>query len=107
MEKMLSVDQALLVVKLVAGGIVAFLAIMLWSKTRDGSWICLVAAAVFSYAEVALELLVRLGIAACAKNVFWGFGVEGIQLALTCAVYFFVILAFIIMLAKSHGERNV
>ena len=107
MEEMLSLDQILLVVKLVAGGIIAFLAIMLWSKTRESSWICLVAAAVFSYAEVALELLSRLGIATSERLVFFGLGVGGIQLVLTCAVYFFVILAFIIMLAKVHGDKNV
>lgn len=107
MEEMLNLEQILLIVKLVAGGIVAFLAIMLWSKTRESSWICLVAAAVFSYAEVVLELLFRLGIATSERIGFFGFGVGGIQLVLTCAVYFFVILAFIIMILKIHGDKNV
>ena len=37
------------IVKLVLGGLLAFLAIMLWSKTRDPAWMALVAGAITGY----------------------------------------------------------
>ncbi len=52
----------LYIIKLILGGVAAFLAIMLWSKTRDVAWMALVAGTVTTYASVVYEMLVGFGI---------------------------------------------
>lgn len=55
-------------IKLVLGGIAAFLAILLWSKSRAASWMCLVASVLISYAGIIFEMMISLGI--ITANVF-------------------------------------
>ncbi|MBQ0050738.1 MAG: hypothetical protein KBT11_01585 [Treponema sp.] len=104
---MAQTDLVLFIAKLVAGGIIAFLAIMLWSKTRHVSWMCLVTGEVFSYAAIVFELLVKLGVASSTNLPFFGFGVEGILLLLNIATSLFIIVAFIMLLASSSRGENV
>ncbi len=97
---MIQSEIILYIIKLVLGGIAAFLAIMLWSKTRDAAWISLVAGAVTSYAGIVFEMLVKLGII-----VPGGIAVAGIPLAtllFTIIPSLFFILAFILMLIRSR-----
>jgi len=93
-------EMLLFIVKLVLGGITAFLAIMLWSKTRDAAWMSLVAGAVTSYAGIVYDMMVRLGII-----IPGGLSVAGIPLAtllFTVIPSCFFILAFILMLIRSR-----
>jgi|WetSurMetagenome_2_1015567.scaffolds.fasta_scaffold99188_3 hypothetical protein len=90
----------LFIVKLVFGGITAFLAIMLWSKTRDAAWMALVAGAVTSYAGIVYDMMIQLGII-----VPDGVAIKGIPLAtllFTVIPSCFFILAFILMLIRSR-----
>ena len=50
----------LFIIKLTLGGIAAFLAIFVMSKTRDASWMFLVAGFLFSYAAMVIELMAEL-----------------------------------------------
>ncbi len=97
---MVQSELLLFIVKLVLGGITAFLAIMLWSKTRDAAWMSLVAGAVTSYAGIVYDMMVRLGII-----IPGGVSVAGIPLAtllFTVIPSCFFILAFILMLVRSR-----
>ena len=97
---MVQSELLLFIVKLVLGGITAFLAIMLWSKTRDAAWMSLVAGAVTSYAGIVYDMMVRLGII-----IPGGISVAGISLAtllFTVIPSCFFILAFILMLIRSR-----
>lgn len=97
---MLQSEIILYIIKLVLGGIAAFLAIMLWSKTRDAAWVSLVAGAVTSYAGVVFEMLVKLGVI-----VPGGLAVAGIPIAtllFTVIPSIFFILAFILMLNRNR-----
>lgn len=51
-----------LVSRLVVVAITAFLAILLWSRTRDLAWMLIVIGAVASYADLLFDLLVRFGL---------------------------------------------
>jgi orotate phosphoribosyltransferase-like protein len=96
---MIQSEIVLYIIKLVLGGIAAFLAVMLWSKTRDAAWISLVAGAVTSYAGIVFEMLVKLGII-----VPGGIAIAGIPLAtmmFTVIPELFFILAFILMIARN------
>ncbi|WP_294429290.1 hypothetical protein [uncultured Treponema sp.] len=89
------------IIKLLLGGIIAFLAIMLWSKTRDFSWMFLVFAAVTGYSSIVFDLLLKLGFVTSRQILVLGNEIPLIQLVLTIVPNFFVIAAFILMLIKT------
>ncbi|MGI0529196.1 hypothetical protein [Treponema socranskii] len=55
-------DIILSIIKLVLGGIAAFCAILLWSKTRDAAWMSLAAGVVTSYASFVYDMMTELGV---------------------------------------------
>ena len=59
---MLESEVIFYIVKLIFGGITAFLAILLLSRTRDSAWIFMICGAIFSYAGLVFELLLKIGI---------------------------------------------
>ena len=88
----------LFIIKLVTGGMVAFLAILLMSKKRSLAWSFMVSGFLLSYAALVYELLIELGVLTATK-----YGLAGIPVStLICAVLpaACYITAFIIMLAK-------
>ena len=88
----------LFIIKLVAGGIVAFLAILLMSKKRSAGWAFMVSGFLFSYASLVYELLIELGVLTATKYGLWGIPVSTLICAALPSVCF--IIAFIVMLAK-------
>lgn len=93
------------IIKLVLGGLIAFLAIMLWSRTRDFSWMFLVFAAVTGYSAVVFDLLLGLGVVSVQKIMIFGSEIPLMRLVLAVVPGLFVIVAFILMLIKS-GRRQ-
>ena len=88
----------LFIIKLIAGGIVAFLAILLMSKKRTLAWSFMVSGFLLSYASMVYELLIELGVLTATK-----YGLHGIPVStLICATLPSIcyITAFIIMIAK-------
>ena len=88
----------LYIIKLVLGGIAAFLAIMLWSRTRDVAWMCLVAGTVTGYAGIVYELLEKFGIILASSAKFCGIPLSSLLFASIPSV--FIILGFILMLLR-------
>ena len=90
----------LFIIKLVAGGIVAFMAILLMSKKRSAGWAFMVSGFLLSYASLVYELLIELGVLTATKYGLWGIPIS----TLLCAVLpsFCFMIAFIIMLAKRN-----
>ena len=88
----------LFIIKLVAGGIVAFLAILLMSKKRTVAWSFMVSGFLLSYAALVYELLIELGVLTVTKYGLWGIPVSTLICAVLPALCY--ITAFIIMLAK-------
>ena len=90
----------LFIIKLVSGGIVAFLAILLMSKKRTVAWSFMVSGFILTYAALVYELLIELGVLTATKYGFWGIPVS----TLLCVVLpaFCYITAFIIMLVKRN-----
>lgn len=87
-------------IKLILGGIAAFLAIMLWSKTRDAAWMSLVASVITSYAGIVFEMLCSLGIIE-VKGLFF-FDIPVVTLLFNVIPSLFLILAFILMLGRNR-----
>lgn len=88
----------LFIIKLVAGGIVAFLSILLMSKKRSAGWAFMVSGFLLSYASLVYELLIELGVLTATKYGLWNIPVSTLICAVLPSLCF--IIAFIIMLAK-------
>ncbi len=89
-------QMILYAVKLVLGGIAAFCSILLWSKTKDAVWMCLVVGVVAKYAGVVYEILVTLGIIFPESAVF--LGIPLLTLIFTALPDIFFVIAFVLML---------
>lgn len=92
------------IIKLVLGGIIAFLAIMLWSRTRDYSWMFLVLAAVTGYSAIVFDLLLKLGFVSSREIILLGNRIPLVQLVLAIVPSLFVIIAFVLMLIKTRRK---
>ena len=88
----------LFIIKLVTGGMVAFLAILLMSKKHSLAWSFMVSGFLLSYAALVYELLIELGVLTATKYGLWGIPVSTLICAVLPALCY--IIAFIIMLAK-------
>ena len=88
----------LFIIKLVTGGIVAFLAILLMSKKRTVAWSFMVSGFLLYYVSLVYELLIELGVLTATKYGLWNIPVSTLLCVLLPAVCY--IVAFIIMLIK-------
>jgi len=88
----------LFIIKLIAGGIVAFLAILLMSKKRSIAWTFMVSGFILSYAALVYDLLIELGVLSATKYGLWGIPVSTLICVILPALCY--ITAFIIMLAR-------
>ena len=91
-------DILLFIIQLSVGAIVAFLAILLMSKTRDAAWMSMVGGFLCSYAAIVFELLVKLGVLSPTSIPVLGIPLS--TLLSTTVPSLFFIIAFIIMLAR-------
>lgn len=95
-------QMILYVIKLVLGGTGAFCAILLWSKTKDSAWMCLVAGAVCRYAGLVYEMFITLGIV--MPELVNVVGIPVSTLVFTILPDIFFILAFILMLVRTNHK---
>ena len=76
--------------RLVLGAAVAFLAILLWARTRDTAWMLIVAATITAYAEIV-----------CSVMELSGFGsVPLVAILLPALRMIFFTVAFLIMVVR-------
>lgn len=97
---MVGSEIALYVAKLVLGAVTAFLAIMLWNKTRDAAWMSLVAGAVTGYAGLVYEMLEKIGIITGVGLSLFGINLSSWLFAIIPSLFF--ILAFILLLWRNR-----
>lgn len=86
----------LYIIKLVSGGIVAFLAILLMSKNRDEEWMSVVFGFIFSYAALVFDLLIELGIIIKPDVTFYGVPITDIICVLLPSLCFSIGLLIMI-----------
>ncbi|MFW5994876.1 MAG: hypothetical protein ACOCRN_02105 [Spirochaetia bacterium] len=94
----MSGDAVALGVELVAGAIATFLAILLWSRTRDVAWMFVVLGTIVHYTSVVFEGLALLG--AVDLDAFVVSGVSLGRVILAAAPMSFFVVAFAIMLSR-------
>ncbi|MGI5059244.1 hypothetical protein [Treponema pectinovorum] len=96
---MLQSEIVFYVIKLVLGGVIAFLAISVWNRTRDVVWMALASGFIISYAALVYELLVKLGIAGNSEPNFFGISIVSLLFFIVPSVFF--IVAFVLLILKS------
>ena len=92
--------MVLSIVKLVLGGISAFCAIMLWSKTRDAAWMSLAAGVVTSYASFVYDMMTKLGVILPSTFAVAGIPLPTLLFAFVPSCFF--IIAFILMIRRNR-----
>ena len=88
----------LYMIQLVLGGLSAFFAILLCSKTRDLSFISLVIAILSLYAGIVYKTLVKMGV--IVNQGFLVLGIPFLTLFFTVVPYIFFLVALITLFFK-------
>ena len=86
--------------RLVLGALVSFLAILLWSRTRDAAWILVILATIVAYAEVIYSILNIFGIG--GGNILPENLVFPVSILLSCLPTVFLIFAFAVMVRRKY-----
>ncbi len=90
----------LYIIKLALGGLTAFFAILVWSKTREGAWISLVAGVIVRYAGIVYDMLLDFGVVFAMEIQVAGIPLTTLLFTVVPSLFF--ILAFILMLVKNR-----
>jgi len=96
-------NTAYIICRLVLGAVSSFLAILLWSRTRDAAWILVIISAIISYVEIVYSILNLLGIV--SENILSGNAVLIVSIFLSCMPTAFIIAAFAIMAQRKYRRR--
>ena len=96
-------NTANIICRLVFGAISSFLAILLWSKTRDAAWIFVIISAIITYVDVIYSVLNLLGV--IGENILSGNAVLIISLLLSCMPTVFIIAAFSVMVFRKYRHH--
>jgi hypothetical protein len=86
--------------KLILGAVATFLAIILWSKTRDTAWMLIVIGIIVSYVEVVFVTLNGFGIVRADLYSIGGVPLIGLVGGNLPTVFF--IAAFLVMLLRKR-----
>jgi predicted membrane protein len=96
-------NTAYIICRLVLGAISSFLAILLWSRTRDTAWIFVIISAIVSYVEVVYSLLNLFGI--ISESFFSENAILVISVSLSCLPTVFIIAAFTVMAWRKYRYK--
>ncbi|MFP3959632.1 MAG: hypothetical protein ACLFUM_02085 [Spirochaetaceae bacterium] len=88
----------LILSRLVLGAVATFLAIILWSRTRDPAWMLIVIGIIVAYGEVLFTTLERFGMVDMSAVTVYGISV--FRLLVTNLPTVFFILAFAVMIVR-------
>jgi hypothetical protein len=89
--------------RLILGAAAAFLAIMLWSKTRDTAWMLIVIGTITAYIAIVYSILEISGFTA---GIDWFIGsVSLVAIALPALSMFLFIAAFLVMIIRQYKKK--
>jgi presenilin-like A22 family membrane protease len=96
-------NSVYIICRLILGAISSFLAIMLWSRTRDTAWIFVIISAIIAYVEIVYSILTLLGIA--GENILPENSIFIISTLLSFLPTVFIIAAFSVMVLRKYRRR--
>lgn len=92
--------------RLGVGAIATFLAILLWSITRDTAWMLIVMGTIVRYGEIMYSTFGAFGIAPVIQGSYFGLPLQTIlRIILTNLPTALYAVAFIVMLSRSRIRR--
>ena len=86
--------------RLILGAIASFLAIMLWSRTRDAPWVLIIIATIMAYVETLYSILKQFGIE--IGNSLSVSAIQILPIVLSCLPVAFVIAALAVMVVRKY-----
>jgi len=89
-----------LVSRLATSAVAAFLAILLWSRTRDLAWMLIVIGVISSYADILFGLLARFGLVDESRFALLGIPVG--RILLSNLPYLFLCAALLVMISRKR-----
>ena len=92
-----------IICRLTLGAIAAFLAIMLWSKTRDLAWMLMVIGVITGYIEVVFSILESSGI--IRGNILSIGSMHLTSIVFPCLPIVFFIIAFAVMVVRKYRSH--
>jgi hypothetical protein len=95
---MLVQELILILSRLVVGAVATFLAILVWSKTRDSAWMLIVIGTVVGYGEAVLTALEAFGVVSMDALPVYGVSIVRVGFANLPTIFFAV--AFIVVLSR-------
>ena len=93
-------EMILIITRLGIGAIATFLAIILWSKTRDTAWMFVVIGTIVNYGEIVFSTLEKFGVVRTDYIVIRGISVVKVGFANLPMLFF--IIAFMIMIIRKR-----
>lgn len=97
---MSAAETVLLASRLAIAAVAAFLAILLWSRTRDLAWMLIVIGVISSYADILFDLLSRLGLVDESRFVVFGLPIG--RIILSNLNYLFLCAALLVMISRKR-----
>jgi hypothetical protein len=95
-------DIVLLASRLSVAAVAAFLAILLWSRTRDIAWMLIVIGVIASYADILFGLLAEFGIVDEARYSWLGLPLG--RIILSNLPYLFLCSALLVMIRRKRVQ---
>lgn len=89
--------------RLLVGAVACFLAILLWSRTRDIAWMLLVGGTVASYADTVYTILERFGVSGPSWFTIGSMSLAAIVLPLVPTLFY--ISAFWVMIVRKYRKH--
>jgi hypothetical protein len=93
-------DTVFLASRLIVVAFATFLAIILWSRTRDTAWMLVVIGTIASYADIVLTLLSQFGIVDIEKFSYGGIPYGKILFSNLQSIFYSI--AFLIMIVRKR-----
>jgi hypothetical protein len=96
-------QEIFFICRLVLGAMASFLAIMLWSRTRDAAWIFIIIGTIIAYIDTIFSILNLLGIG--GGNILTGKSLFFESILITCLPTVSFIAALMIMVIRKYRYR--
>jgi len=100
LDTMSTGDFVYLISRLSTAAIAAFLAILLWSRTRDLAWMLVVICVIASYADIVFSLLAQLGLVDEARYAVLGVPIA--RILLSNLPFLFLCAALLVMIRRKR-----
>lgn len=91
-----------IIVRLIAGALATFLAILLWAKTRDTAWMLLIMGVIVEYGEIIYTTLKLFGVV--PADVYLVPGLLQVDVVLVNLPLLLFAIGFFVMLLRSRHE---